>query len=284
MANPEGVAQITPLGVSPGTPSARNTNHESRLTPTFCGYDGCVKVSKGVLLAAGRGTRMKDLTADRPKPMLPIQGRPMLAHIVDSAERAGLEELLLVVGYKAELVREYFKTHPPARARLSYVVQDVPNGTGSAALLGKDFAGDDPVLVTFGDILSRASTYRAICDLAQGADGVLAVKEVDDPHGGAAVYVEGDRITRIVEKPPQGTSTTPFVNAGIYCFGPVVFDELERIPLSPRGEYELTDAIHQLLAHGAHLRWYQIEGFWRDIGRPEDLGVADQYAATEPRA
>ena len=241
-----------------------------------------MKISKAVILAAGRGTRMKDLTAERPKPMLPVQGRPLLAHIVESAEEAGIEEILLVVGYKAELVREYFETHRPARARLSYVVQEKPDGTGSATLLGKEFAGGERVLLTFGDILARASTYRAILDLAEGADGVLAVKEVDDPHRGAAVYVEGDRITRIVEKPPEGTSTTRFVNAGIYCFGPAVFDELERIPLSARGEYELTDAINQLLAGGAHLRWHRIEGFWRDIGRPEDLGAVDEYVTTEP--
>ena len=203
----------------------------------------------------------------------------MLAHIIESAEQAGLEEVLLVVGYKAKLVREYFETHPPARVRLRYVVQENTDGTGSAALLGKDFAGSDCVLLTFGDILADASTYRAIFELAEGVAGVLAVKEVNDPHRGAAVYVEGDRITRIVEKPPQGTSTARFVNAGIYCFGPAVFEELEGIPLSPRGEYELTDAIQQLLAGGAHLRWHRIEGFWRDIGRPEDLAAAGEYAS-----
>ena len=246
--------------------------------------DESVKIRKGVILAAGRGTRMKDLTADRPKPMLPVRGRPMLAHIVEAAEEAGLQEILLVVGYKAELVREYFEIHQTIRARLSYATQEIPDGTGSAALLGKDFAAGDHVLLTFGDILAQSATYRAIFDLADSADAVLAVKEVDDPHCGAAVYVEGDRITRIVEKPPQGTSATRFVNAGIYCFGPEVFAELESIPLSPRGEYELTDAIHQMLAGGAILGWHKIEGFWRDIGQPEDLGAADQYIATEPWA
>ena len=124
---------------------------------------------------------MKDLTAERPKPMLPVQGRPLLAHIVESAEEAGIEEILLVVGYKAELVREYFETHRPARARLSYVVQEKPDGTGSATLLGKEFAGGERVLLTFGDILARASTYRAIFDLAEARTACLPSRKWTTP-------------------------------------------------------------------------------------------------------
>ena len=99
----------------------------------------------------------------------------------------------------------------------------------------------------------------------------MAVKEVDDPFRGAAVYLEDDRVTRIAEKPPKGASGTRWLAAGIYCLPPSVFAELERLPLSPRGEYELTDAVSQMLQGGASFIWHGIEGFWRDIGRPEDL-------------
>ena len=99
---------------------------------------------------------------------------------------------------------------------------------------------------------------------------------MDDPYRGAAVYVEGRRVTRIIEKPPRGTSTTPWGNAGVYFFRSSIFTELERIPLSPRGEYELTDAIDQLLAAGQTLHWVEIRGHWRDVGRPEDLSAAEQ--------
>jgi dTDP-glucose pyrophosphorylase len=235
------------------------------------------KVSKAVVLAAGRGTRMKELTEDCPKPMLPVGDKPMLAHVIERLEEAGIDDVLLIVGYKAEKVHEYFDAHPPVRARLSYCLQESPDGTGSAALLGKSFIADERFLLTFGDILVDARTYRSMLARAEGADAVLAVKEVDDPYRGAAVYVDGDRITRIVEKPPQGTSTTRWINAGIYCFGSGVFDELERIPQSPRGEYELTDAIHQMLNSGAYLRWHPIEGYWRDVGRPDDLTLAHKH-------
>jgi len=238
-------------------------------------------VSKAVILAAGRGTRMKELTDDRPKPMLPIKGKPMLAHVVEAMEAAGVEKILIVVGYKAELVTDYFAKHPPAKAALSYERQQKQDGTGSAALVARDFAGKDRFLLTFGDILVASETYGAMMARMEGADAVLAVKQVDDPHQGAAVYTEGDFISKIIEKPPKGTSTTSWINAGIYCFGPRVFEELDRIPVSPRGEYELTDAIHQMLEGGARFRWVPIEGFWRDVGRPEDLPVAEDFVAGE---
>jgi dTDP-glucose pyrophosphorylase len=136
-------------------------------------------------------------------------------------------------------------------------------------------------LLTFGDVLVDSAVYRSMFRLFDGADAVLAVKRVEDPSQGAAVYTEGGRVGRIVEKPPPGTSTTNWINAGVYCFRPEVFAEIERIPLSPRGEYELTDALHQMLQQQALLRWREIEGFWRDVGRPEDLPVAERFLQEE---
>jgi len=104
------------------------------------------------------------------------------------------------------------------------------------------------------------------------AEALLAVKDVDDPFQGAAVYAGPDRrVTRIVEKPPRGQSATRWNSAGIYAFRPSIFDELQRTPKSPRGEYELTSAVAQLLEGGKRLELFPIEGQWRDIGRPEDL-------------
>lgn len=233
------------------------------------------QVSKAVILAAGRGARMKHLTEERPKPMVMVGDQPMLAHVLDSVEKVPIEDILLVVGYKQEIVRDYFAAHPRRNSRLSYCVQEQQDGTGSAALLAREFADGEPVLMTFGDILAPPETYRSLCSLQGAADAVLALKQVEDPCQGAAVYVEEDRIVKIIEKPPPGSSSTNWINAGIYCFGPAIFDELAKTPLSPRGEYELTGAIHQMLASGAVIRWAPIEGYWRDVGRPGDLAAAE---------
>jgi dTDP-glucose pyrophosphorylase len=234
-------------------------------------------VTKAVTLAAGRGTRMQGLTEDCPKPMLPIGGRPMLAHQIERMEQAGIREVLVIVGYKALMVRDYFTAHPPAKAGVQYVEQTKQDGTGSAALLARSFAAGEPFLMTYGDNLVEPQVYRDLLAKAEGAEMVLSVKHVDDPYQGGAVYTDGDRVTKIIEKPPQGTSTTNWNNAGIYVFRPSIFEALDRVELSPRGEYELTDAVHAIVNSGKRVAWYEIKGFWRDIGRPEDLPEAEKF-------
>jgi bifunctional UDP-N-acetylglucosamine pyrophosphorylase/glucosamine-1-phosphate N-acetyltransferase len=238
-------------------------------------------ITKAVTLAAGRGTRMKGLTADCPKPMLPLGDRPMLAHQIERLEEAGIREILVVVGYKAEIVKDYFAEHPPAKATLSYVTQIKQDGTGSAALLAREFVGDDGFLMVYGDNLVDSAVYREMISRADGAEMVLSVKWVEDPYQGGAVYTDGDRVTKIIEKPEQGTSTTNWNNAGIYIFRPSVFAAQEKMGLSPRGEYELTDAVHEVVSSGKPVSWYAIEGFWRDVGRPEDLSHATEFVEDE---
>ena len=241
-----------------------------------------MRLTKAVILAAGRGTRMGSLTEAVPKPMLPLQGKPILQHQIERLEAVGIKQVLLVTGYKAEMVEGHFDRHPPATARVRYRRQPKPDGTGSAALLARDFAGSDPFLLTFGDILVDEAVYRSLIHAMERFDAVLTVKHVDDPHRGAAVYTDGDHVTRIVEKPPHGQSETQWINAGIYGFRSAVFDELARIPLSPRGEYELTDAVSRMIEAGAGFGRLPIDGFWKDVGRPEDLSAADGFVAAGP--
>src|SRR5882724_2903147 len=229
-------------------------------------------MSKAVILAAGRGTRMEGLTADLPKPMLPAGGRPILERLLDRLVDAGFSQALIVTGYRAETIEDYFRGY---RLPLHFVRQAELTGTATAALLARDFVGADDFMLTYGDILADALCYRGILErLAQDPriESMLAVKDVDDPFQGAAVYAEPDgRVARIVEKPPRGQSTTRWNSAGIYSFRPSIFGELQRAPESPRGEYELSSAVAQLIEGGKLLRIFPIEGDWRDIGRPEDL-------------
>ena len=210
---------------------------------------------------------MRGLTDEVPKPMLEVQGRPILEQIVDNLGEAGVGECCIVTGYRAEQIEGHFGVRPG----ITFRRQEVRHGTARAAMLAREFVGAQSFLLTYGDILTEPDVYQKLAAGLEGFEAVLAVKHVDDPHQGAAVYVEGERVTRIVEKPPKGTSTTHWNSAGIYCFRPSLFDHLPAAPLSPRGEYELTDAIVLLLDSGARVGCYAIPGWWRDIGRPEDL-------------
>lgn len=236
------------------------------------------KITKAVVLAAGKGTRMGALTEELPKPMLPVNGKPLLEHVLDHLRGAGITDCAIVTGYRRDVIEQHFAAYP---MRLVFVHQEVINGTAGAAKLTRDFVGFDPFLFAYGDIWCGPSDYRRILQPLEeepGTEATLAVKHVEDPFQGAAVYTAEGFITNIIEKPVRGTSTTNWNSAGVYAFRPSIFAEIERVPLSPRGEYEITSAIDQLIAAGSKLRAVEIKGDWRDVGRPEDLAEAAKLA------
>lgn len=232
-------------------------------------------MEKAVILAAGRGTRMGDLTEDRPKPMIPLRGKPMLEHVLDRLREAGFTKVFLVTGYMAETIEGHFAGYP---MDLTCRRQAVVDGTARAALLAREWVGGDPFLLTYGDILSTAADYAAMAGMIEGdrdCAAVLAAKWVDDPWQGAAIYESAGRVSRIVEKPKPGTSATHWNSAGIYTFREAIFDEFARVEKSPRGEYELTGGVERLLAAGRKVLVHGLTGAWRDVGRPEDIEVAE---------
>jgi UDP-N-acetylglucosamine diphosphorylase / glucose-1-phosphate thymidylyltransferase / UDP-N-acetylgalactosamine diphosphorylase / glucosamine-1-phosphate N-acetyltransferase / galactosamine-1-phosphate N-acetyltransferase len=230
---------------------------------------------KAIVLAAGRGTRMGPLTEDIPKPMLPVAGKPLLEHILGGLAEAGITSVLLVVGYRRDLIEKHFASWP---VRIEYRVQEKLEGTARAVALGRDFAAGEPCLVTFGDIVCRPGDYRGMVDAFRpGVAAVVGARWVDDPWQGAAVYADGGEVTRIVEKPARGTSTTNWNSAGLYVFAPEIFDYLDRVGVSSRGEYELTSAVEALIADRKRLVLYGVKGDWRDVGRPEDLPEVEKW-------
>jgi len=232
-------------------------------------------LSTAVVLAAGRGIRLEPFTLDRPKPMIEVGSRPLLAYIVDSIRTAGIRRLAIVTGYLGYVIEEYFGDGHPFGIEIEYVRQEKIDGTGGAVRRVRERLGNEPFLLNFGDILIAPSNYQRIAyEFGQSPDAsVLAVNYVDDPYRGAAVYWEeaNRTITQIVEKPPQGQSTTHWNQAGLFAFTPDIHSYIERLPLSPRGEYELTAAIHAMLADGQPVRALPIEGLWSEIGTPDDL-------------
>ena len=232
-------------------------------------------IERAVLLAAGRGTRMGAITQEIPKPMLHVRGKPMMEHIMDRLAEAGIQKFLIVIGHQGKLIEKHFAQW---RLPVEFVVQEPVTGTGSAAMLAKQFAADTPFLLTFGDCLCDSAEYlrmRGILEDHSNTAAVLAAKDIDDPWQGAAIYEESGRITRIIEKPPKGTSTTRWGSAGFYGFRPVIFNYLARLTPSVRNEYEITSAFEMMLSDGLELRISPVVGDWRDIGRPEDLAAVN---------
>jgi len=230
---------------------------------------------EALILAAGRGTRMRGLCERTPKPLLPLANAPALEYILGGLAAAKVERAWVVIGHQGDQIRRTLR--PPAGLAVDFIEQPAPDGTGRAALLGKERLQRDPFLLLFADIIvPRAEYARLIADdHATRCDAMLCVRKVPDPCFGAAVYVQDGRIMRIIEKPPPGTSATPYDSAGLFVMPPDLFDYLERIGRSPRGEYELTEAIGAMIANGVHYAIHEVAGFWFNLTDPEALLAAN---------
>ena len=229
-------------------------------------------ITKAVLLAAGRGTRMRELTQQLPKPMLQVQGKPVLQHIIEGLRAAGLTDFQIVIGWRGEVVREFFGDGTELKTRIQYVTQVVQDGTGKVVELARSFVGNDPFLLSYGDILIGPENYPRICDALSGAEGVVSVKHNEDVSQGGAVFVnENFELVDLREKPNPGEPTSPWYNAGIYAFRSSIFDYVAKLDRSTRGEFELTDAIRDLARAGNKVRAFELAGKWADVRDPEIL-------------
>lgn len=241
---------------------------------------------KAVILAAGKGTRMKDLTNEIPKPMLRVQGRPILEHIIEGIRSAGITEFCIITGWHAEVVESYFGDGSRFGVKITYARQEVQDGTGKAPELAKAFVGSDSFLLTYGDILVKAETYKAM--LKRWAErefsGLLTVTEGQDvTKGGLNFFDDKFCLKRLIEKPSPAqveqlrhegwlkAGDPVWYNAGIYIFRPFLFDFTAKLQKSPRGEYELTDAIIAMMNTGRRIAGLKIEGRWVDVRDPEVL-------------
>jgi len=229
-------------------------------------------IKKAVLLAAGRGTRMRDLTEALLKPMLEVRGKPVLQHIVEGLRDHGLTSLLIVVGWRADVVKQFFGDGSKLGVKIDYEMQTVQDGTGRVVALAQNFVGADPFLLSYGDILIAPENYRRIRDALAGAEAVISVKRSDDVSQGGAVFInEKFELTDLREKPRPGEPTSPWYNAGVYAFQRSIFDYIAKLEPSPRGEYELTDAIRNLALGGKKVQAIEIAGDWADVRDPEIL-------------
>jgi UDP-N-acetylglucosamine diphosphorylase / glucose-1-phosphate thymidylyltransferase / UDP-N-acetylgalactosamine diphosphorylase / glucosamine-1-phosphate N-acetyltransferase / galactosamine-1-phosphate N-acetyltransferase len=235
--------------------------------------------SQAIILAAGKGTRLGALTENRPKALLKVGKRALLDHARFGLAEAGVSLTVIVVSHLAEQVESHLKKHPVARQAANTVWQPVPQGTGQACKLAIAALSEGPTWVTYADILVDPVEYSRMADefLRLDCDLLLAVNEVEDPYQGAAVYFDDTaRISEIIEKPEKGTSTTRWNSAGIYIARQSLFPHLNALLPSPRGEYELPDAIKNLLSAGGDVRAFPLQGWWADVGRPEDVERMNQ--------
>ena len=241
---------------------------------------------KAVILAAGKGTRMRELTNELPKPMLRVQGKPILEHIVAGILAAGIRDIFIVTGFGAEFIESHFGDGSDWSARIATGRQVVQDGTGKAPELAKNFVGRSPFLLTYGDILVPPATYPQMLRRFAEGDfaGVITVTRGEDvTKGGLNFFDDHFCLKRLVEKPSAEQleqlrrdgwlkpKAPAWYNAGIYIFRPSLFDFTAKLKKSPRGEFELTDAISAMVDAGQKLAGLEVQGRWVDVRDPETL-------------
>jgi len=233
---------------------------------------------KAVILAAGEGVRMRPLTLTRSKHMIPVAGKPILGHILDALRQLGIRDILLVVGYKRELVTSHFGDGSDFGLNLQYAVQKKISGTADAVGYAEDFVGSEDFLMLYGDLLMTGGAISSVLEGYRRAGApLMAVVPADEPERYGVVKVKDGMVKALVEKPPKGEAPTELINAGIYVFDSKIFRLIGRTSPSLRKEFELTDSIRLLLENRERISAQPINPEnWQDIGRPWDLLEANE--------
>ena len=216
-----------------------------------------------VVLAAGEGKRMRPLTAKRPKVMLPLANRPMMEHLVLAAHEAGITDFIFVVGYGEREIRRYFGDGSGLGIHIRYAPQRQQRGTADALRSARDLV-TGPFLLLNGDMILHASDIANLCTCRAPC---MSTSTTDHPQDYGVVVVENGLVTTLEEKSKQLRSNQ--INAGAYFFSPDIFDYVDRVQTSSRGELELTDALLEYIKE-KKLTAYQLT-YWMDIGNPWDM-------------
>jgi NDP-sugar pyrophosphorylase family protein len=239
---------------------------------------------KAVILAAGKGKRMGELTANLPKPMVEVEGKPVLERIIEGLrDEAKITDFFIITGWCGNVIREYFGDGKRWNVDITYGEQVVQDGTGKAPELAKEWAGQDKFLLTYGDILLSPppTDYKLLVE-AFVEDGVVAVKKVKDEElakGGAVVLNQEGFMIDLVEKAGVGeVPKNAYYNAGIYLLTPQIFAYTAKLEKSPRDEYEFTDALKALVKAGARLRGVTLRCEWADVRDPSVLAELNSRA------
>jgi mannose-1-phosphate guanylyltransferase len=218
---------------------------------------------KAMVLAAGLGTRLKPITFEVPKPMVPVLDRPVMAHIVQLCERLGFDELIANLHWYPESIKGYFGD------RLTWSYEEELLGTAGGVRNVRDFFGDDPVVIVSGDALTDID-LNALVERHRAAGGIatLTVKKVSDTREyGVVLHDEEGRINGFQEKPEPAEALSDLGNCGIYCFSPEIFDYFPEEPFADWAQ----DVFPALLDNDVPFYIHRIDDYWNDVGSLEEL-------------
>jgi len=228
---------------------------------------------KGIILHGGYGTRLRPLTHTGPKQLLPIANKPMSQYALEDLKEAGITDIGIIIGdVYPEKVKEFYGDGTKFGVKITYIFQDKPRGISHAIRLCKDFVGNDRFVVYLGDNVLRKGLpdYVKRFECEKSVDAMILLCEVDDPSKFGVVELDTQKkIKKIIEKPKNPPSKLAVT--GVYFLSPVIFDIIDKLKPSWRGELEVTDALQLLMDNGYSITYDTVTGWWKDTGTPEDI-------------
>lgn len=238
-------------------------------------------IKKVVISAAGQGTRMLELTKDKSKHLINVESRPFLAYLLDNIFEAGYKEVVLVVGFREDMIREFLKSYNCKNGNKIEIVnqfailgpKEKEYGTACPLKCVKNFTGNENFISLVGDNFYSTDDLRAM-NIDDEYNYVAGLKHNTPEKYGVLLTSDDKFLKSIVEKPKEFIGD--LINTSLYKFTPEIFNKLSVIEKSPRGEYEITDAI-SLLAKEGKVKIKEAKNFWMDFGRPEDIATFSNF-------
>jgi glucose-1-phosphate thymidylyltransferase len=230
---------------------------------------------RALVLSGGEGSRLRPITHTSAKQLIPIANTPILFHVLGAIRDAGIREVGIVVGATADEVKGAVGDGSAWDLDVTYIHQEKPLGLAHAVLTARDFVRGDAFLMYLGDNVLLEGVTRFVRGFERHRpDAQIFLAEVPEPERFGVAVLEGDRVSRLVEKPKEHISDLALV--GVYLFDDTVLEAAAAIQPSWRGELEITDAIQYLIDHGRTVRAEMVTGWWKDTGKPEDLLEANR--------
>lgn len=230
---------------------------------------------KAIILCAGLGTRLRPLTFSNAKHLIPIANKPVMFYGLEAIIEAGITEVGIVVGENRSVFVQELGHGERWGIHIEYIVQQEPKGLAHAAKVTQSFVADEPFVMYLGDNIFQHGLKEAVkLYQVHRPSAMTFLYAVEDPRAYGVAELEGDRVVRVVEKPQEPKSN--WILTGAYIFDRQVFEAIDRLKPSWRGEYEITDAIQGLIAQGAQVMPFFVQGWWVDTGNADDMLQANR--------
>jgi len=235
---------------------------------------------KAVILAAGKGTRLHPVTLSRPKHLIPIGGKPIIEHALSTLKHAGIKEVIIVVNYLADALKQRIGDGSMFGMEINFAVQKELRGTADATGCVESFIEDEAFLLTYGDWLTRSEAITRVLMIHEEKHPTItmAVVPVDNPEYYGIVELENSWVKNITEKPTRTEVVSNLANAGVYVLSSKIFEAIRHTQPSPRGELEITDSLSLLLGEGCSIAAARFErSETLDVGLLWDLLPANAW-------